>query len=91
VTRLKSPEKDVSFVPTGSTTEHLQVTVVEDALDAFACAVLDSPVALQPSVIHSSRSSDHREHQNSWSVPPDPFPDTVLTVCVVFPPHASVR
>ena len=99
--REKSPENVVSFVPAGSTTAHLHVTVdvaveVELAFDALSDVIPPRFMftALQPSVTQSSRSSDHHEHQNcwnSWFLPPIPFPDTVVAVWVVFIPHASVR
>ena len=84
MTRLKSPEKDTSASSAGSTTAHLQVT---DALDVLVAPTI--PMALHPSVTHSSRFGDHREHQNCW--PSLPGSEIVFEDWVVFFPHASVR
>ena len=83
MTRLKSPEKDVSASSAGSTTVHLQVTV---ALDVFVAPTI--PTALHPSVTHSSRFGDHHEHQYCW--PLLPGSEIVFADWVVFFPHASV-
>ena len=68
------------------------VVIVDEFIGGAAASPGNSSTALHPSATQSLRVDDHHEHTSCWFAPLVVFRvTTVIAVCVVFTPHASVE